>query len=225
MPKTRSSKDWRVFYACYISAMKLYYVHDPMCSWCWGFSPTRQIVRENLPDGIEWISLLGGLAPDSDESMTDETKGYVQKAWRTIQERIPGTEFNFDFWNKCAPRRSTYPACRAVIAARNTSADSELSYILALQKAYYLRAMNPSDTDTHLTLANELGLDASVFEQHLLDPKTHQTLLDEIAFARSIGGDSFPSLIIVDAQNQAHSLKIHYTDPQRILDDIQQHLC
>ena len=205
--------------------MKLYYVHDPMCSWCWGFSPTQQIVRENLPDGIEWISLLGGLAPDSDESMTDETKGYVQKAWRTIQERIPGTEFNFDFWNKCAPRRSTYPACRAVIAARNTSADSELSYILALQKAYYLRAMNPSDTDTHLTLANELGLDASVFEQHLLDPKTHQTLLDEIAFARSIGGDSFPSLIIVDAQNQAHSLKIHYTDPQRILDDIQQHLC
>ena len=205
--------------------MKLYYVHDPMCSWCWGFSPTQQIVRENLPDGIEWISLLGGLAPDSDESMTDETKGYVQKAWRTIQERIPGTEFNFDFWNKCTPRRSTYPACRAVIAARNTSADSELSYILALQKAYYLRAMNPSDTDTHLTLATELGLDTSVFKQHLLDPKTHQTLLDEIAFARSIGGDSFPSLIIVDAQNQAHSLKIHYTDPQRILDDIQQHLC
>jgi putative protein-disulfide isomerase len=112
-----------------------------------------------------------------------------------------------------------------VIAARNTSADSELSYIRALQEAYYLRAMNPSDTDTHLTLATKCGLDVSVFEQHLLDPKTHQTLLDEIALARSIGGDSFPSLIIVDAQNQAHSLKIHYTDPQRILDDIQQHLC
>ena len=183
------------------------------------------MVRENLPDGIEWIPLLGGLAPDSDEPMTDETKGYVQKAWRTIQERIPGTEFNFDFWEHCAPRRSTYPACRAVIAARNTSADSELSYIRALQEAYYLRAMNPSNTDTHLTLANELGLDTSVFEQQLLDPKTHQTLIDEIAFARSIGGDSFPSLIIVDAQNQAHSLKIHYTDPQRILNDIQQHLC
>ena len=183
------------------------------------------MVRENLPDGIEWIPLLGGLAPDSDEPMTDETKGYVQKAWRTIQERIPGTEFNFDFWEHCAPRRSTYPACRAVIAARNTSADSELSYIRALQEAYYLRAMNPSDTDTHLTLANELCLDTSVFEQQLLDPKTHQILIDEIAFARSIGGDSFPSLIIVDAQNQAHSLKIHYTDPQRILDDIQQHLC
>jgi len=196
-----------------------------MCSWCWGFAPTRQIVRENLPDGIKWIPLLGGLAPDSDEPMTEETKGYVQKAWRTIQERIPGTEFNFDFWNKCAPRRNTYPACRAVIAARNTSADSELSYIRALQEAYYLRAMNPSDTATHIRLAGELGLDTKTFEQHLIDPKTHQTLLDEIAFARSIGGDSFPSLIVVDSQNQAHSLTIHYTDPQRILDDIQQHLC
>jgi putative protein-disulfide isomerase len=196
-----------------------------MCSWCWGFAPTRQIINEKLPDGIEWIPLLGGLAPDSDEPMTDETKGYVQKAWRTIQQNIPGTQFNFDFWEKCAPRRSTYPACRAVIAARNTSVDRELPYIRALQEAYYLRAMNPSDADTHLTLAGELGLDTSLFEQHLIDPKTHQTLLDEIAFARSIGGDSFPSLIIVDAKNQAHSLKIHYTDPQRILDDIQQHLC
>ena len=196
-----------------------------MCSWCWGFAPTRQIVRDKLPSHIEWIPLLGGLAPDTNEPMTEETKGYVQKAWRTIQERIPGTEFNFDFWNKCAPRRSTYPACRAVIAARNTSADSELSYIRALQEAYYLRAMNPSDTDTHIRLAGELGLDTQTFEQHLIDPKTHQTLLDEIAFARSIGGDSFPSLIVVDSQNQAHSLTIHYTDPQRILDDIQQHLC
>ena len=196
-----------------------------MCSWCWGFAPTRQIVRDNLPSHIEWIPLLGGLAPDSDEPMTEETKGYVQKAWRTIQERITGTEFNFDFWDKCAPRRSTYPACRAVIAARNTSADSELSYIRALQEAYYLRAMNPSDTDTHIRLAGELGLDTQTFQQHLIDPKTHQTLLDEIAFARSIGGDSFPSLIVVDSQNQAHSLTIHYTDPQRILDDIQQHLC
>ena len=196
-----------------------------MCSWCWGFAPTRQIIYEKLPDGIEWIPLLGGLAPDSDKPMTDETKGYVQKAWRTIQQNIPGTQFNFDFWEKCAPRRSTYPACRAVIAARNTSVDRELPYIRALQEAYYLRAMNPSDADTHLTLAGELGLDTSLFEQHLIDPKTHQTLLDEIAFARSIGGDSFPSLIIVDAKNQAHSLKIHYTDPQRILDDIQQHLC
>ena len=196
-----------------------------MCSWCWGFAPTRQIIYEKLPDGIEWIPLLGGLAPDSDEPMTDETKGYVQKAWRTIQQNIPGTQFNFDFWEKCAPRRSTYPACRAVIAARNTSVDRELPYIRALQEAYYLRAMNPSDADTHLTLAGELGLDTSLFEQHLIDPKTHQTLLDEIAFARSIGGDSFPSLIIVDAKNQAHSLKIHYTDPQSILDDIQQHLC
>jgi len=196
-----------------------------MCSWCWGFAPTRQIIYEKLPDVIEWIPLLGGLAPDSDEPMTDETKGYVQKAWRTIQQNIPGTQFNFDFWEKCVPRRSTYPACRAVIAARNTSVDGELPYIRALQEAYYLRAMNPSDADTHLALAGELGLDTSLFEQHLIDPKTHQTLLDEIAFARSIGGDSFPSLIIVDAQNQAHSLKIHYTDPQRILDDIQQHLC
>ena len=37
---------------------------------------------------------------------------------RRIEGRIPGVRFNFDFWTHCTPKRSTYPACRAVIAAR-----------------------------------------------------------------------------------------------------------
>jgi putative protein-disulfide isomerase len=26
----------------------LYYVHDPMCSWCWGFETTRQKIFDEL---------------------------------------------------------------------------------------------------------------------------------------------------------------------------------
>ena len=41
----------------------LYYVHDPMCSWCWGFAPVWQEVRERLTDSpVQVKYLLGGLA-------------------------------------------------------------------------------------------------------------------------------------------------------------------
>jgi protein-disulfide isomerase-like protein with CxxC motif len=61
-----------------------------------------------------------------------------------------GTEFNFDFWTKCQPRRDTYKACRAVIAASQQNAEEAM--IEAIQKAYYLRAMNPSEHDSRRTL-------------------------------------------------------------------------
>ena len=98
--------------------MKLYYVHDPMCSWCWAFRPVLLELKAKLPDTIEFIRLLGGLAADSDDPMPEETRHYVMDNWKRIQQQLPDTEFNYDFWTTCTPRRSTYPACRAVIAAR-----------------------------------------------------------------------------------------------------------
>jgi hypothetical protein len=47
----------------------LVYVHDPMCSWCWGFDPVLRELVSSLPEGVAVRRLLGGLAPDSDEPM------------------------------------------------------------------------------------------------------------------------------------------------------------
>ena len=93
-----------------------------MCSWCWGFRPIWTEIKTNLPQEIEVKYLLGGLAPDSDEPMPKQMQSDISGYWRRIQQHIPGTKFNFDFWDKCEPRRSTYPSCRAVIAARKQEA-------------------------------------------------------------------------------------------------------
>lgn len=169
-------------------------VHDPMCSWCWAFRPVWSALESRLPETVTVRRWLGGLAPDSDQPMPADLQKQISGAWKTIEQRVPGTRFNHDFWRVAKPRRSTYPACRAVLAARVQGAEEKM--ISALQEAYYLRVMNPSDAETALLLAQELGLDLERFEQDLFAPETQQQLLDEIAEARAIGGDSFPSLFL-----------------------------
>ncbi len=44
----------------------LIYVHDPMCSWCWGFTSVYKQLVDQLPADIEIRRLVGGLAPDSE---------------------------------------------------------------------------------------------------------------------------------------------------------------
>lgn len=199
--------------------VSLYYVHDPMCSWCWGFNSTRQKLFEKLPDDIEVIYLLGGLAPDSDQPMSEEMRAYIQNAWQKIQQRIPGTKFNFYFWKKCKPRRSTYPACRAVIAAKEQGSEFNLLMTQAIQKAYYLQAKNPSDNSTLITLADEIGMDAARFENDLLAESTQQKLIAEIKQSKKLGAESFPALILM-AGNNKWKVPIDYTNSQTMLDVI-----
>ena len=99
--------------------LNLYYVLDPMCSWCWAFRSSWLALLEELPDSVTVRYVLGGLAPDSDEPMPQAQRESIRQIWQSIAQRT-GTEFNLDFWTRNTPRRSTYPACRAVIAAASS---------------------------------------------------------------------------------------------------------
>lgn len=199
---------------------RLYYVHDPMCSWCWAFRPVWEHIVAGLPEVVASQRILGGLSPDNDRPMPAELRAKIRGIWETIQRTVPGTEFNFAFWEKCTPRRSTYPACRAVIAARRQGAAYEEPMILAIQKAYYLQARNPSDETTLIELTAEIGLQPAPFARDLRDPATHEELLGEIDFARSIGVASFPSLIL-SKDGHATPIAHDYRDAAKVLSRIE----
>ncbi len=173
--------------------VKLHYVHDPMCSWCWGYKPTLELLKQQLPASIEFNYVVGGLAPDSDEPMSEEMKGKLQAIWKQIEAKL-GTEFNHEFWTECKPVRSTYPACRAVIAAGFQ--DHYEAMLEAIQHAYYLRAMLPHSQDTHLQLAEELGMNVQQFENDLSSKLLESELDDQLGFKEAIGVHSYPTLML-----------------------------
>ncbi|HFD11524.1 MAG TPA: DsbA family protein, partial [Crenotrichaceae bacterium] len=150
----------------------LYYIHDPMCSWCWAFRPVWQTVQQQLPQHIEVNYLLGGLAADTNQPMPETLQNTIRQTWQHIQTAVPGTEFNHEFWTTCQPRRSTYPACRAVIAARTQGNQYEQAMINAIQHAYYLDAKNPSDDEVLIELAAKLKLDLKQFQTDLNSQQT-----------------------------------------------------
>ncbi|OED41200.1 thioredoxin [Endozoicomonas sp. (ex Bugula neritina AB1)] len=202
----------------------LIYVYDPMCSWCWGFSPTWQAIRETLeqqymPDHLAVRYVAGGLAPDSSEPMSAAMIQSISSYWKQIEQKL-GTPFNHDFWLKNTPRRSTYPACRAVIAARELAGHhKERAMMGAIQQAYYLNAENPSNLMTLVSCAEKIGLDKYGFEKLVQSPECDALLQHEIKYARSIGGNSFPSLF-VDKNGRVEPVPYDYSNASITLDFI-----
>jgi putative protein-disulfide isomerase len=121
----------------------LFYIHDPMCSWCYAFSQSWDALQQELSANIQVVYLLGGLAPDSTEPMPLATQKMVQQAWRRIEQTVPGVQFNWDFWSQNTPIRSTYPACRAILAARKQRDAAELPMIRAIQQRLLSACQEP----------------------------------------------------------------------------------
>jgi len=193
------------------SKAKLIYIHDPMCSWCWGYAPAWQQLKQAL-DGVLTIEYrVGGLAPDSEEPMPLAMQSMLQNTWHSISNKL-GTQFNFDFWHHCQPRRSTYPACRAVLLARRAGKEGEM--IQAIQHAYYLHARNPSDTVVLAELAQEIGiLNVTHFIQQLESCDVNTELFNEVAYTRSLPIQGFPSLVL-NVQGNILPILIDYSDWQ-----------
>ena len=132
---------------------------------------------------------------------------------------IPDIRFNYDFWTSCEPKRSTYPACRAVICAKHQHPDFENLMIYGIQKSYYLEAQNPSNDDVLINIAESLGLDTEKFEIDLKSSQVNEILLDEIKLTRSMDMNSMPSLAL-QINGTLKVIDIDYLDANYIVKQI-----
>jgi len=170
--------------------MRLFYVADPMCSWCWGFASTLAAVEPHLREDVKPELVLGGLAPDSNVPMDEATRRYVQRAWHAVEART-GAVFDHSFWERCRPRRSTWPACRAVLAA----GEQGRKMFAAIQRAYYTEARDPSLEETLVELALELGMERGSFLSALHADETEERLQAHFALRDELEVHGFPTMV------------------------------
>ncbi len=203
----------------------LIYCYDPMCSWCWGFRPTWTALQKALAKHIDREDLViqpmvGGLAKDSDVPMSEDMKQKLQSTWHRIHDEL-GTEFNHNFWTDTVPRRSTYPAGRACLAARDRNLEMEMNH--AIQKAYYLKAQNPSDMDTLAQCAEQIGLNKEGFLKSMAYIEAEQLLEKEVESARHLGLNSFPSLALLVGEELTY-IPLDYKDHKTMQAQIEKRL-
>ena len=79
----------------------------------------------------------------------------------------------------------------------------------AIQRAYYLRALNPSDLSTLQALANELGLDTEQFATDIQSTAIDGALREQVRFAAQSPISGFPSLVL-EVDDKLHRVQLDY---------------
>ena len=144
------------------SAPILWYFADPMCSWCWGFSPVIEAVREQYRDRMKIALMLGGLRPGVTIPMLQTECDEILHHWQEVQVRS-GQAFSFEGAPTVGFVYDTEPASRAVISVGALEADITFPYFKSVQAAFYVAQRDVTQGEVLADLAQEHGIDETYF--------------------------------------------------------------
>jgi putative protein-disulfide isomerase len=188
--------------------MQFLYIMDPMCSWCYAFQAELEpFFEKHATIDTQWI--MGGLAPDNDQPMDEELKQTISTYWQQIESKTQ-VAFNQDFWEKNTPIRSTYPACRSVIAAETLAPNSAQKMVKAIQSAYYQKAKNPAIEETLIDCAVSIGFDKEQFTATLKSEETNMQLYQHMGISKQLEVTGFPALFYIHEGSQAYALSLGF---------------
>ena len=143
------------------SETRLLYFADPMCSWCWGFSPVLDSLAQAYPE-LPLTAVMGGLRAGEQRPVTADVRDTVLHHWQQVAE-ASGQPFRFDGALPDGFVYDTEPACRAVVSVRRLDPAQERAALAAVQRAFYAEGRDVTDTGTLVAIAGELGLDEPAF--------------------------------------------------------------
>ncbi|MFI4936233.1 MAG: DsbA family protein [Caulobacterales bacterium] len=171
------------------------YFSDPMCSWCWGFSPVVEMLRRRYGEILPVRLVMGGLRPGPAPPMTAQAKAQMVGYWNQVQE-VTGQPFSDAILASDAFVYDTDPAARAVVLARRTGPGPALDYLARAHTAFYAEGRDVTDNGVLADIAGELGFDRDAFLTALADDTLREETWRDYAIAQGAGVTGFPTLIM-----------------------------
>lgn len=183
-----------------MSAPLLWYFADPMCSWCWGFSPVIETLRDAYRDRMKIALVLGGLRPGETAPMTAKARADILHHWHAVQTRT-GQPFRFDNALPDGFVYDTEPAARAVVAVGAIDPVLIFPLFKAIQQAFYAEGRDVTQTPVLTELAAQLGVDATAFLHAFDSDENRSRTQAHFRQARQAGVTGFPTLIVQQDSN------------------------
>ena len=181
---------------------EIIYFGDPMCSWCWGFSPAINDIRRHFSEQAPLSFIVGGLHAFDTEPMSDSYKATIRHHWEDVN-KATGAVFDYSFFDREGFVLDTEPACRAAVTVRNLKPEAALDFYEAISRSFYSESKDTTDLETFKGLCPEVGLDADAFADAFASEDMQEATLDDFRFAKSLGVSGFPTVVVKEDDKMA----------------------
>ena len=178
----------------------LWYFADPMCSWCWGFSPVIEAIREEYRPRLKIALVLGGLRPGTTEKISESSREDILHHWQQVHERS-GQPFRFEGAMPEGFVYNTEPPSRAVLAMGSIDQAQIFPMLKAIQFAFYVQGLDVTQTEVLADLAAGFGVEHARFMGAFESEEMRTRILAHFKHARQVGVRGFPTLILQQGED------------------------
>lgn len=133
-------------------------ITDPACVWSWASEPAVRGLMTEFGAGLEWTFTMGGLAREFPPDGL--VRQWLEAGAESAMPIDPRVWFD-------GPMSSSYPACMAVKAATEQSADGAYSYLRALREGIFCHGRKLDTTEALVEEARGAGLAVDRFRMDL----------------------------------------------------------
>lgn len=175
----------------------MYYFTDPMCSWCYGFSPEVKKLKENYKD-IDLEIISGGFSPYSKQVVDEEYKYFLAYHWNNVNARS-GQFFDHSMkFISDSFRYDTEPSSRALMVIKELFPKQDFEFLCLMQKAFYVEGKDITNDVVLAGLAEEIGIEKPVFLERFHSEEMKLKTNQGFQFSRQLGVQGFPTLLTLE---------------------------
>ncbi len=197
--------------------MKVVFVTDPMCSWCWGMATDIDLLMNRLAGSIDFDLVLGGINTDGTQPVGAYGRSRILALWRDV-EATTGQPFGDRLPEGYV--HNSLPCCVAVEAVRRAVGAPPFAYLRELQARFCLQGQDVTNRALLREAAASHGVAPDAFDRLFDDEDVRASLAPQFARARSYGTQALPS-VLVEAGGSTRLLAGGYASAEVLLDMLQ----
>lgn len=176
----------------------LLYIMDPLCGWCYGFSPVVAQLHEKYQDRMDFRVVPGGMVTGPRVEPVSKMADYILGAYTRVEE-MTGVKFGEPYLDRLregSTISASEPPCRALHLFSTFHPDRAVEYAYQLQRAIYLDGYDWNDSETYAHLARLFNIDTKEFVRQWEGEEARYAVQQEFQWVQATGINGFPCIVI-----------------------------
>ena len=204
----------------------LIYCYDAYCGWCYGFSPVMKQVQEVYQDRLDIEVLSGGMILPEKPTHIGQTAGYIQKAYKVVEEHT-GIVFGSDYlWHINNPDLSDwYPSSEkpaiALCIFREYYPQRQVEFAGDLQLALHAEGRDLCDDEAYRHLLEKYSIQPEIFYEKLHSEAYKEKAYYDFALCKQLQVTGFPAVLMQIGESKFYLLAKGYTPYESLAERIE----
>ena len=195
---------------------EIFYCYDAWCGWCYGFSPVIKRIAEEYGDSIHFEVLSGGMIINENPRHIAAMAGYIQDAYKTVEE-YTGIKFGEDFlWHIKNPDKSDWfpdsgKSAIAMCIFKEYYPEQQVAFASDLQYSLKYEGRDLTDDEAYRHLLEKYNIPAEDFYTKLKSEEYKEKAHYEFALCEQLKVTGFPTVLMRVSESKFYLLARGYS--------------